>query len=117
MRNKWVDLMIRRGGLACAEMTFSQNHSPSNFRAMYRARAMYEAAVEPIGQESENRRRRHSARPATTQTAPPSKNLIPRPVLTEGVRTLCACLLSLKAYSRQKFLNRVGGSFVSAPHP
>jgi hypothetical protein len=49
MRSKWVDLMIRRGGLACAEMTYSQNHSPSNFRAMYRARAMYEAAVEAIG--------------------------------------------------------------------
>ena len=51
MRNKWVDLMIRRGGLACAEMTFSQNHSPSNFRAMYRARVMYEAAVEAIGKD------------------------------------------------------------------
>jgi hypothetical protein len=51
MRNKWVDLMIRRGGLACAEMTYSQNHSPSNFRAMYRARAMYEAAVEAIGRD------------------------------------------------------------------
>ena len=63
---------------------------------MYRARAMYEAAVEAsgkdvFGRDSENRRRRHSARPATTQTAPPSKNLIPRPVLTEGVRTLWAC--------------------------
>jgi hypothetical protein len=43
--------MIRRGGLACAEMTYSQNHSPSNFRAMYRARAMYEAAVEAIGKD------------------------------------------------------------------
>ena len=51
MRNKWVDLMIRRGGLACVEMTYSQNHSPSNFRAMYRARAMYEAAVEAIGKD------------------------------------------------------------------
>ena len=51
MRNKWVDLMIRRGGLACAEMTYSQKHSPSNFRAMYRARAMYEAAVEAIGKD------------------------------------------------------------------
>jgi len=51
VRNKWVDLMIRRGGLACAEMTYSQNHSPSNFRAMYRARAMYEAAVEAIGKD------------------------------------------------------------------
>ena len=37
--------------------------------------------------------------------------------LSKAQRTLCACLLSLKAYSRQKFLNRVGGSFVSAPHP
>ena len=51
MRNKWVDLMIRRGGLACAEMTYSRNNSPSNFRAMYRARAMYEAAVEAIGKD------------------------------------------------------------------
>ena len=51
MRNKWVDLMIRRGGLACAEMTYSQNHSPSNFRAMCRARVMYEAAVEAIGKD------------------------------------------------------------------
>jgi hypothetical protein len=32
-------------------MTYSQNHSPSNFRAMYRARAMYEAAVEAIGKD------------------------------------------------------------------
>ena len=51
MRNKWVDLMIRRGGLAFAEMTYSQNHSPSDFRAMYRARVMYEAAVETIGKD------------------------------------------------------------------
>ena len=51
MRNKSVDLMIRRGGLACAEMTYSQNHSPSNFRAMYRARATYKAAVEAIGKD------------------------------------------------------------------
>ena len=51
MRNKWVDLMIRRGGLACAEMTYSRNHSPSNFRAMCRARVMYEAAVEAIGKD------------------------------------------------------------------
>jgi hypothetical protein len=50
MRNKWVDL-IRRGGLASAEMTYSQNHSPSNFRAIYRARVMYEAAVEAIGKD------------------------------------------------------------------
>ena len=56
---------------------------------MYRARVMYEAAVEEIGKDvvaksSENRRCRHSARPATTQTAPPSKDLIPRLVLTEA---------------------------------
>jgi hypothetical protein len=51
MRNRWVDLMIRRGGLACAEMTYSQNHSRSNFGAMYRARVMYEAAVETIGKD------------------------------------------------------------------
>ena len=43
--------MIRRGGLACAEMIYSQNHSPSNFRAMYRARVMYETAVETIGKD------------------------------------------------------------------
>ena len=51
MRNKWVDLMIRRGGLACAEMTYGQNHSPSNFRAMCRARVIYEAAIEAIGKD------------------------------------------------------------------
>jgi hypothetical protein len=43
--------MIHRGGLACTEMTYSQNHSPSNFRAMCRARVMYEAAVETIGKD------------------------------------------------------------------
>jgi hypothetical protein len=64
MRNKWVDLMIRRGGLACAEMTYSQNHSPSNFRAMYRARVMYEAAVEAC---------HASARSAATESGPSSK--------------------------------------------
>ena len=51
MRNKWVDLIIRRGGLACAEMTYGQNHSSSNFRAMCRARMIYEAAVETIGKD------------------------------------------------------------------
>ena len=51
MRDKWVDLMIRRGGLACCEMTYSRNNSPSNFRAMYRARVRYEAAVEAIGKD------------------------------------------------------------------
>ena len=51
MRNKWVDLMIRRGGLACAEMTYSWNNSPSNFRAMCCARVRFEAAVEAIGKD------------------------------------------------------------------
>jgi len=51
MRNKWVDLMIRRGGLACAEMTYSRNNSPSNFRAMCCARVRYEAAIEAIGKD------------------------------------------------------------------
>ena len=51
MRNKWIDLMIRRGGLACAEMTYSRNNSPSNFRAMCCARVRYEAAVEAIGKD------------------------------------------------------------------
>jgi hypothetical protein len=51
MRSKWVDLMMHRGALACAEMTYSRNNSPSNFRAMCRARVMYEAAVEAIGKD------------------------------------------------------------------
>ena len=87
MRNKWVDLMIRRGGLACAEMMYSRNNSPSNFRAICCARVRYEAAVEAIGkdvvaksQKIEDAAIRHA--PATTQTAPLSKGLIPRPVLT-----------------------------------
>ena len=51
MRNKWVELMTRRGALACAEMTYSRNNSPSNFKAMCRARVAYEAAVEAIGKD------------------------------------------------------------------
>jgi hypothetical protein len=51
MRSKWVDLMMHRGALACAEMTYSRINSPSNFRAMCRARVMYEAAVEAIGKD------------------------------------------------------------------
>ena len=51
MRNKWVELMTRRGALACAEMTYSRNNSPSNFRAMCCARVAYEAAVEAIGKD------------------------------------------------------------------
>jgi hypothetical protein len=49
MRNKWVDLMVRRGTVACAEIRFKRNKSPSNFNTMCRARVMYEAAVEAIG--------------------------------------------------------------------
>jgi hypothetical protein len=47
MRSKWVDLMMHRGALACAEMTYSRN--TSNFRAMCRARVMYEAAITTFG--------------------------------------------------------------------
>jgi hypothetical protein len=77
MRNKWVDLMIRRGGLACAERTYSQNHSPSNFRAMYGARAMYEAAVEAIGKDVVAKSQKiedaaiRRARPQLKQLPPP----------------------------------------------
>jgi nitroreductase len=45
--------LTRHSCLDCglsAEMTYSQNHSPSNFRAMC-ARVMYEAAVEAIGKD------------------------------------------------------------------
>jgi hypothetical protein len=49
MRSKWVDLMIRGGVVACAEITYKRNKSLSNFNAMCRARVMYEAAVEAIG--------------------------------------------------------------------
>jgi hypothetical protein len=49
MRSKWVELMVRRGNVACAEIAYNRNNSPSNFRAMCRARVMYEAAVEAIG--------------------------------------------------------------------
>ena len=51
MRSKWVDLMIRRGLVACAEITFKRNKSRSNFNTMCRARIMYEAAVEAIGKD------------------------------------------------------------------
>ena len=51
VRSKWVDLMMHRGALACAKMTYSRNNSPSNFTAMCRARVMYEAAVEAIGKD------------------------------------------------------------------
>jgi hypothetical protein len=51
MRNKWVDLITRRGALARAEMTYMRNNSPPNFRAMCRARVAYEAAVEAIGKD------------------------------------------------------------------
>jgi hypothetical protein len=51
MRSKWVDLMMHRGTIACAEIRFKRNNSPSNFKAMCHARVMYEAAVEAIGKD------------------------------------------------------------------
>ncbi len=51
MRSKWVDLMMLRGTIACAMIRFKRNKSPSNFKAMRRARVMYEAAVEAIGKD------------------------------------------------------------------
>jgi hypothetical protein len=51
MRNKWVELMIRSGIVACAEIAYNRNKSPSNFGAMCRARVMHEAAVEAIGRD------------------------------------------------------------------
>jgi hypothetical protein len=51
MGNKWVELMIRGGIVACTEMAYNRNKSPSNFRAICRARVMYEAAVEAIGRD------------------------------------------------------------------
>jgi hypothetical protein len=51
MRSKWVDLMIRGGIVACTEIAYNRNKSPSNFNAMCRARVTYEAAVEAIGRD------------------------------------------------------------------
>jgi hypothetical protein len=51
MRNKWVDLMVHRGTIVCAEIRFKRNKSRSNFNAVRRARRMYEAAVEAIGKD------------------------------------------------------------------
>jgi hypothetical protein len=51
MRNKWVELMIRGGNVACAEIAYNRKKSPSNFNAMCRARVMHEAAVEAIGRD------------------------------------------------------------------
>ncbi len=51
MRSKWVDLMMHRGTIACAEIRFKRNKSRSNFNAMCHARVMYEAAVEAIGND------------------------------------------------------------------
>ena len=62
-------------------------HSLSNFRAIYRARVMYEAAVEAIGkdvvaksQKIEDAAIRHAQ--LQPKQRPLSKDLIPRPVLT-----------------------------------
>ena len=49
--NSLVDLMMHRGTIACAEIRFKRNNSPSNFNAMCHARVMYEAAVEAIGKD------------------------------------------------------------------
>ncbi len=49
MHSKWIDLMVHRGTIACAEIRFKRNKSRSNFNAMCQARVMYEAAVEAIG--------------------------------------------------------------------
>jgi hypothetical protein len=43
--------MIRGGVVACAEIAYNRKKSPSNFRAMCRARVMYEAAVEALGRD------------------------------------------------------------------
>jgi hypothetical protein len=51
MRSKWIDLMMRRGTVACAEIKFKRNRSPANFNKMCHARLMYEAAVEAIGED------------------------------------------------------------------
>jgi hypothetical protein len=75
MRNKWVDLMTRRGALARAEMTYMRNNSPPNFRVMCRARVAYEAAVETIGKDvvAKSRRIEDAAiRPAQSKRLPPS---------------------------------------------
>jgi hypothetical protein len=96
MRNKWVDLMIRRGGLACAEMTYSQNHSPSNFRAMYRARVMYEAAVEAIGKDVVAKSQKIEDAAIRRAQLQPKPLPVQGPDTTAGpdlrrVRTFCAC--------------------------
>jgi hypothetical protein len=52
MRNKWVDLMMHRGTIACAVIRFKKNKSSANFNAMCRARVLYEAAVEAIGKDA-----------------------------------------------------------------
>jgi hypothetical protein len=51
MRNKWVDLMMHRGAIACPEIRFKRNKSPSNFNAICHARVIYEVAVEAIGKD------------------------------------------------------------------
>jgi hypothetical protein len=51
MRNKWVDLMICYGAVACAGLAYHRNASASNFNAMRRARMIYQAAVEAIGRD------------------------------------------------------------------
>jgi hypothetical protein len=43
--------MICYGAVACAELAYNRNNSPSNFGAMCRARVTYQAAVEAIGRD------------------------------------------------------------------
>jgi hypothetical protein len=46
------DYSCERGGnVACAEIAYYRNKSPSNFNTMCRARVMYEAAVDAIGRD------------------------------------------------------------------
>jgi hypothetical protein len=103
MRNKWVDLMTRRGALACAELTYMRNNSPSNFRAMRRARVAYEAAVEAIGKDVVTKSREEKMPPFGALNL--SGSLLPP---KESYRRLETLLAITTGHSRQKSLNRVG---------
>ena len=80
--NSLVDLMMHRGTIACAEIRFKRNNSPSNFNAMCHARVMYEAAVEAIGKDvvAKSMETEDAAlRPARLRPKqPPTKDLRPR---------------------------------------
>jgi hypothetical protein len=82
--------MIRGGIVACAEIAYNRNKSPSNFRAMCRARVMYEAAVEAIGGDVVAKSMA-SAGSVTTQAAPPLRDLTRRKRPTApAVRPACS---------------------------